>query len=485
MGETEPRPRGVDDIRDAAVLLEGRYGTKEMCAIWGTDADTYLAIMEAQVSGLEVLDRLYPGEIPSQYIDALRRTANFEMVNPGRIRELEASTGHDVIAIHNVWGEAADKICPGASSLINYIRTSADSTETAKALRCRRSLEVFAGSVENPRDITLEKSVEWIDHPWMDQTHLYDALPTVAGRPLSFFAEMLQSNLDFMRFVYDSSLIAKWSDATGNSHSASSAGIDGLRLQREYADSLGLGYMTAPAQIPGREFNADVMYALARTSGTLSNMGYNIALWFGDDADLLIDTNPRKRKGSTAMPHKDRKGGNRTAEEQAESLLSEMIGKMATAISGIKFRYGRDLGGSASDRLDIGPSFKFSDHVARRMASVVYHLELDVERSRERIGRTYGIVTSPQVLTYLVDPSSPNPMGREEAHDIMGQLATKAYNEKRPFHEVLRDDIRVASRIPYETLVNITNPFDYVGQSREIVTANYDSMHGLRTFDTI
>ena len=47
MGETEPRPRGVDDIRDAAVLLEGRYGTREMCAIWGTDADTYLAIMEA------------------------------------------------------------------------------------------------------------------------------------------------------------------------------------------------------------------------------------------------------------------------------------------------------------------------------------------------------------------------------------------------------------------------------------------------------
>ncbi|MBI2173466.1 MAG: hypothetical protein HYT73_04670 [Candidatus Aenigmarchaeota archaeon] len=483
MGETKPRPRGVDSVKDAPLLLEGRYGTKEMCDIWGTDADTYIAIMEAQISGLEVLDRLYPGKIPRQYIDALRRTANFEMVNPDHIRELEATKRHDVVAINTAWGEAADRICPGASSVINFIRTSADSTETAKNLRCMRSFEVYADSVENLRDITLEKSMEWIDKPWMDQTHLYDALPTVAGRPLSFFAEMLQSDLDFIRFVYDKSLLAKWADATGNSHSALSAGIDGIMLQRRYADRLGLGYMMAPGQITGREFNADIMYALSRTAGTFGNMGHNIALWFGNDADLLTDTNPRKRKGSSAMPHKDIAGGNRIDEEQAESFHNEMIGKMATAIATIKFRYARDLSSSASDRLDVGPSFKFGDHVARRMAEVVYYLGLNEARSKERVERTFGVVTSEQVLTYLVDPSSPNPMGRKEAHDLIGELATRAYNEERPFHEVLRDDPRVASRIPYETLTRITNPFDYIGQSREIVGANYDSMHGRKTFD--
>ncbi len=478
---TLPMPRNIDDIKDAQLLLEGRYGTREMCDIWGTDANTYEAIMKAQVAGLGTINKLYPERIPDNYLNALRQTANLEYVNPDRVRELERKTGHDVVAVNTAWGEAAEKIQPGASSLVNFLRTSADSTETAKALRCKKSFEVLADSVENTRDILLEKSVEWIDVPYMDQTHLYDALPTVAGRPFSFYAEMLQSDLDFMAFVHGFSLIAKWADATGNHHSAVAAGIDGMKLQEAYARSLGLGNMTAPAQIPGREFNSDVMYTLARTAGTLANIGRYVATGRGDDRNVFVFKT--KKKGSSAMPHKDTKGGNPTAEEQAESLLHELTGKTATALSTILFNYGRDLTGSASDRLDIGPAFKFTDHVARNLAAVVYGIELDAGRSLERIERTHGVVTAAQVMTYLVDPArTDNPMTREQAHDLTASLATEAYGQHKPFFEVLAENPDVASRIDKETLQRITDPMDYIGQSREIITENFGKLHGKKTF---
>jgi adenylosuccinate lyase len=482
MKKTQPLPLGVDTVKDAPRLLEGRYGTKEMLDIWGTDANTYEAIMQAQITGLEVLEELHPGRLPHAYITALKNTANLEAVNPGRVRELEDITGHDVVAVNTAWGEAADRIVPGASSIINFIRTSADSTETAKAIRCMRSFEVYARSLENFRDILLERSIEWLDKPFMDQTHLYDALPTVAGRPLSYFAEMLQSDLDFIAFVYGVSLLAKWADATGNHHSATTAGINGIELQEKYAGRLGLRCMTAPAQIPGREFNADVMYALARTSGTLANIGQFIAMGRGDDMNVFVYSSPKRKKGSSAMPHKDVKGGNPTAEEQAESLHHEMLGKLATAVASIKFRYGRDLSGSASDRLDVGPGFKFSDHVARRLANVVYWLELNEGRSLERLTRTYGIVTAEQVMTYLVDPSRANSMGRKEAHDLMAELATRSYNLKRPFYDVLLECEPVTSRLSPDTLRLLTNSTAYIGQSKEIIERNFGGLRGKKTF---
>ncbi|MFA4820157.1 MAG: lyase family protein [Candidatus Aenigmatarchaeota archaeon] len=485
MGETQPRKSNVDMITDALVLLEGRYGTREMCDIWGTDAHTYVTIMQAQVEGLPVLNQLSPGLIPERYIDALRQTANLDAVNPAYVRQLEATGQHDVVAINTAWGEAADKITPGSSSVTNFLRTSADSTETAKAMRCKRSFEVLVDSVENLRDIALEKSVEWLDDPYMDQTHFYDALPTVAGRPFSFYAEMLQSDLRFITFVYANSLFAKWADATGNHHSATTVGIDGMKLQQEYAKRLGLRCMTAPAQIPGREFNADVMYALVRTSGTLANMGRYIRKGRGDDAGVFALKKPGKAKGSSAMPHKDIKGGNPIAEEQAGSLLHEMAGKLMTAVNTIPFDYGRDLEGSASDRLDVGPAFKFVDHVTRRIAEVVYYLTLDKARSLDRINRTYGVVTAEQVMTYLLDPRlAKEPMSRKVAHDLLGDLAKQSYDGKTPFFEVLAGNPEISSRIDAETLLRITDPIKYIGQSKEIIKRNHYGLHGRKTFSS-
>ena len=480
---TQPRKRGIDTVADAPRLLEGRYGTKEMCDIWGTDANTYDAVMQAQVAGLHVIDEIYPGKIPKRYIDALTRTANLEDVNPDRVRELEAKGEHDVIAINTAWGEAANKIEPSSSSVINFIRTSADSTETAKAVRCMASFKVYAGSVENLRDIMLEKTVEWIDMPFMDVTHLYDALPTVAGRPFSFYAEMLQSDLDFIRMVHDFSLVAKWADATGNHHAATTAGIDGMKLQEAYAKRLGMSCMTAPAQIPGREFNADIIYALARTGMTLSNIGQFIAWGRSDDVDVFEYSRPKRKKGSSAMPHKDAKNGNPTAEEQAESLGHEMLGKLTTAVASIKFRYARDLSGSASDRLDIGPAYKFSDHVARGLADVAYWLKLKNGRSLERLARSHGLTTAAQLMTYLVDPENTSrPMPRSEAHDLVGEIATRAYNEQRPFLHVLADYPDVRERFDIDTLERAADASRYIGQSREIIRANFERLHGRTTF---
>jgi adenylosuccinate lyase len=479
MQKTQPKlrfPKG--ETPNPTELAAGRYGTKEMCDIWGAEK-TFGYSLKVQGLSARVLSELHPDVVPREQAEEIYEAANLNTVDADRIRELEEKTGHDVIAINT----ALEEQVSGAAGIhINKAKTSADTTQPAKALQLKDSLEVIVDSVENLRDIVLEKSLEWIDKPHMDTSHLYDALPTVAGRTFTHYAELLQSGLKVLKFVYENSVMGKWGDATGNHHSATALGIDGIRLQQEFCERLGVGYMDAPAQIPGLEFEADITFAMARIGETINNLAEYIANGRSDDVNIFVNASPRRKKGSSAMPHKDTKNGNPTAEEQAMSHRNYMNGNLTTAMMNCRMPYARILAASSNQRINFEDGFKFFDHTIRRTANVVYWLGLNEERSKERVERSYGCVTSQQVMTYLTDQrKTDNPMTRSEAHDLMGKLATTAYENKTPFVEVLLENKEVTSRLSEEVIKEITAPLKYIGESKTIVQTVFDKHHGKKT----
>ncbi len=314
---TKPRERFPKDYKtDPATLAAGRYGTKEMVEIWGPER-TFDYSLRVQGQAAITLSRLYPDVVPKEQAAEISEKASLNYIDPERIRKLEKDKGHDVIAINTALEEVVSQ---ASATHVNKAKTSADTTQPSRALQLKSSLEVIAESVENLRDILIEKSLLWIDVPFMDETHGYDALPSVGGRAFAHYAEMLQSGLKFLKFVYDNSIIGKWGDATGNHHSATALGIDGIKLQEEYCRDLGVGFMDASAQIPGLEFEADVAYAMSRLGETMNNIAKYIAWGRSDDVNVFINTSPKRNKGSAAMPLKDAKNGNPDAEEQFMSL---------------------------------------------------------------------------------------------------------------------------------------------------------------------
>jgi len=476
--KTKPKKFKPVSRVDPSLLVAGRYGTDEMVEIWGAGWDkTMEHILYSQAESVLTLSDLYPEVIPKERARELAEKS--KLVDFRRVREIEDRVKHDVIAINKAWEEVVSE---KARPYINKCRTSADSTETAKAVQIKKSIEVIASSLENLRDIILEKAVEWTDIPHMDQTHQLDALPTVAGRPFAYFGELIQSDLDFWAFVYKNSVKGKWADATGNHHSANDLGIDGIKLQAEYCKRLGIGCMIAPSQVPGREFIADVVYAMARTAETMRNLASYIAWGKSDDVNIFLDLNPRRRKGSSAMPHKDIKGGNPIVEEHVESFCNYTRGALMTALSSAQMRYARDLSGSASDRVILRTVFMWGDQVIRRLANTVYWLGIDEKRSRERVERTLGTVTSSRILNYLTDERMVRePMARSEAHDLLGKLATKAYTEKIPFKKVLLESEEITRRLPKELIEKIADPLNYIGQSKEIIEKVFELYHGKKT----
>jgi len=479
MDDTLPKLRFPRDYKiDSSKLAAGRYGTLDMCGIWG-DEETFEKSLFVQGQAALTLSSLHPDIVPPELAREMAEKANLEYIDPKRIRELEAKTGHDVIAINTALEEV---VSIEAGVHINKAKTSADTTQPVRALQLKSSLEVIADSTENLRDITIEKSLRWDEIPFMVPSHLFDALPGVAGRPLAHYAEILQSDLNFLKFVYNNSIIGKWADATGDHHSATSFGIDGIELQRKYCEDLGIGFMDASAQVPGLEFEADVFFVMARTAETMNNLAKFIAWGKSDDVNVFRDDNPKRRKGSSAMPHKDVKGGNPTAEEQVMSVRNYTQGLMMTALSNCELPYARNLSASANSRINFDNGFKFLDHGIRRLASTVYWLGIDEARSIERIERTYGVTTSQYVMNYLTDSRRvSNPMTRSQAHELMGRLATYAWKNKISFTDVVLGNEEVRERLDEQTIRDITDPLTYLGESKRIVRIVANKYHRKKT----
>jgi adenylosuccinate lyase len=324
--------------------------------------------------------------------------------------------------------------------------------------------------------------LQWIDAINMDTTHLLDALPGMAGRPFSFYAEALQKGIEQMIFYYNNAIYGKWGDATGSHHSATSFDVDGMKLQEKYCKKLGLNHMIASSQVPARELLSQIVFGVAMPAQTMAALARYIR--WGRSSDVGIFRVPRGRKGSTAMPHKDASGGNPSLEEQTMGFGAYMAGEVAKSLASCVFDYGRGLEGSALDRIMFDDMFKWGDYVARRLAERVYELELIPERCIERVNRTYGVVTSQALMNHLIDKrKTSRPMTRKQADELAARLATEAYDAKRFFADVCMSDEEISSRFDKELIRYITNPFEYVGQSKEIVREVFNKYHGNRALD--
>ncbi|MBN1645506.1 hypothetical protein JW868_00535 [Candidatus Woesearchaeota archaeon] len=479
---TQPIPRFPEEVKpNIQQLAHGRYGTDDMNDIWGQNQtfDSSLRVVgQMSASASAVAPDIVPPEVAEEIVEK----ANLGHVDPNRIIKIEEQTGHDV---HGITRALDEVVSNAAKPHIARFSTSADTTETARGIQIKRSMEVLARTIENVRDITLEKALLWSEVPHMDQTHLYDALPSVVGRAFAHYGELLQSGLHVMKFFYENSIMGKFADATGNHHQATAAGVDGMRLQEHFCEALRLNHMTAPAQVPGLEYLADIVYSLARVSATLDNLADYIADGRGNDRFIFYNADPKPKKGSVAMPHKDIHRGNPTVEEQNMSMRNKMFGWLTTAMLNTQMPYARNLRGSANARMDFDDGMKFFDHAARRLAEQIYHLGLREDVAIARVTRSLGYPCAQQVMMYLTDPRlNDRPMGRKEAHDIMGDLSGEGVQAGIPFIDAIRTKPEILDRIPENKLVALTDPFQYIGQSKEIIDKVYDDCHGKATLPT-
>lgn len=383
-----------------------RYTTPEMKNLWSKE-NKFQTWLEVELAVIQAYEDT--GKVPAGTSQKIR---NKSKINVKRIKEIEASTHHDVVAFVNSIIEQLDD----EGRWFHFGLTSSDVVDTALSLLSTRALTLIIDELEMFIDTVKEKAREEKDTLMIGRTHGVHAEPTTLGHKLTVFAFELARNQRRLISALEIIKTGKISGAVGT-YSNISPDIEARALKK-----LGLSPASASTQILQRDRHAEVINAIALTASTLEKLATEIRHLQKTEVLELEEPFGKGQKGSSAMPHKK----NPIICERITGLSRLIRGYAATAMQNISLWHERDISHSSTERIIFPDATTVIHYMLIKFVKIIKDLKINRERMKENLNMTRGLIFSSKVLLYLIDKG----LSRPEAYDIVQRCAISTWDNK-------------------------------------------------------
>ena len=421
-------------------MLTDRYTHPKMGALWSEQKkfETWLAVEIAAAEAMAAEDI-----VPAEAVKEIKKKASFSIE---RIDAIERDIKHDVVAFTTAVAETVGE----ASRWIHFGLTSSDVVDTALGLRLRDAADLILTDVDALLGVLRNRALDHKHTLMVGRTHGVHAEPMTFGLKLTlWYAEVARSRERVAR-AREGVAFGKLSGAVGTfAHLAPS-------IEEKVCKNLGLKPAPISSQILGRDRHAEMLGALAILASTLDRIATEIRGLQRTEIREVEEFFDKKQKGSSSMPHKR----NPVSCEQVSGLARVIRANLQAALENIPLWHERDISHSSAERMILPSSFILTDHILRKMTSVVDNLIVYPERMRENLESMRGLVFSGQVLLELTKRG----LSREEAYKIVQRNAMAAWNSKEDFKSLLAKDPEIQERLSPEEL---DETFDYDHQMRQ------------------
>jgi len=375
---------------------------------------------------------------------------NFNESEAEKIKNIEATTQHDVKAVEYYLKEILDK--NKASSLKEWIHfglTSQDINNTAIPLSWKEAME----KTILPSYIQLQNNLYQLAKKWkkvslLARTHGQAASPTTLGKEIMVFVERLHHQLELFAAI---PYAAKFGGATGNfnAHHIAFPKKNWVSLGNEFVDDvLGLQRMQFTTQIEHYDHFAAHCDNLKRLNTILIDLSRDI--WTYISMDYFKQQTKKNEVGSSAMPHKVNPIDFENAEGNlgvANALLEHLSSKLPIS------RLQRDLTDSTVLRnigVPLGHIMIALHSLEKGLGKLILHqekIEADLENN--------WAVVAEAIQTILRREKYPKP------YEALKKL-TRGKNkiDKKLMHQFI-DSLKVTAAIKKE--LKAITPHNYTG----------------------
>ena len=289
--------------------IDGRYGskTKALRSVF-SEFGLIKARVEVEVRWLQRLASMEAiSELPalSDEANALLDgiVANFGEEHAQRVKDIEATTNHDVKAVEYFIKEqfADNAELNAANEFVHFACTSEDINNLSHALMLKEGRDITVAQMQDIANAIRELAHEHAALPMLSRTHGQTASPTTLGKEMANVVARLERQIEQVKAV---SLLGKINGAVGNynAHLSAYADVDWQATAEEFVTSLGLTWNPYTTQIEPHDYIAELFDAVAR---------YNtIVIDFDRDIWAYISNGYFKQRtiagevGSSTMPHK-------------------------------------------------------------------------------------------------------------------------------------------------------------------------------------
>jgi adenylosuccinate lyase len=317
--------------------------------------------------------------------------SEFDPGQAQRIKDIEATTNHDVKAVEYFLKEqVADSAELGkVREFFHFACTSEDINNLSHALM----LGTGKDQVLMPALARVVESIKSLAHQHADvamlgRTHGQPASPTTLGKEMANVVYRLDRQITQIN-KFD--MLGKINGAVGNYNAQLTAypEVDWPEFARQFVESLGIRFNPYTTQIEPHDYIAELFDALRRCNTILIDFSRDI--WSYISIGYFRQKTIADEVGSSTMPHKVNPIDFENAEGNfgiANAVLNHLAQKLPVS------RWQRDLTDSTVLR-NIGSGFAYSLIALESLQLGISKLEVDREAISQDLNQNWGVLAEP------------------------------------------------------------------------------------------
>lgn len=411
-----------------------RYTTPELEKIW-SDENKFKLMLEIEILACQSMAEM--GKIPSDAVKTIRKNARIDIK---RIREIEKTTHHDVIAFLQ---QIEESVGPQAG-YIHRGMTSSDVLDTALSLQMRESLEIILDDLRNLANVFKKRARTYKHTLMVGRTHGIYAEPVTFGLKLALWYSDTLRNIKRIEELVPVISVGKISGAVGTYANVSP------QVESYVCGKLGLQAAPVSTQVLQRDRHAQFMTVLGIIASTIEKFATEIRSLQRTDIREVEEYFSKGQKGSSAMPHKR----NPIVCEQLCGLARVVRGNVTAALENIALWHERDITHSSVERIILADSSILMDYMLKKFIGIAEHLTVYPDNMKKNLEKANGLIFSQQVMLALVDKG----LGRDKSYRIVQRNAMRVWKEDGDLCERLKSDHEMKK---YLSRKEIEDCFDY------------------------
>ena len=230
--------------------------------------------------------------------------SDFSTEDAQRIKDIEATTNHDVKAVEYYLKEkieSSDELNT-VNEFIHFACTSEDINNLSYALMLKDGRDsVMLPEITRITDAIRGKAHEYAEIPLLSRTHGQTASPTTMGKEFANVTARLDRQLKQLSNV---EILGKINGAVGNfnAHFCAYPAIDWPAFAEQFVTSLGINYNPYTIQIEPHDYIAEYFNTVARINTILIDFCRDI--WGYISVGYFKQRTIEGEVGSSTMPHK-------------------------------------------------------------------------------------------------------------------------------------------------------------------------------------
>lgn len=373
--------------------IDGRYGSKcqSLRAIF-SEFGLIHSRVRVEIEWLQQLaEHQQIPEVPALSADdnsfLQQLVDNFSETDAQRIKDIEATTNHDVKAVE-YWIKEQFSDRPALQSISEFVHfacTSEDINNLSHGLMLKAGRDHMNALLQSVIDDLRQKAQDYAEIPMLSRTHGQTASPTTMGKEFANVVARLRRQQDQINKV---ELLGKINGAVGNynAHLSAYPDVDWEGNAEQFVQRLGLSWNPYTTQIEPHDYIAELFDAQARFNTILIDFCRDI--WAYISLAYFKQKTIAGEVGSSTMPHKVNPIDFENAEGNfglANAVMAHMASKLPVS------RWQRDLTDSTVLR-NMGVGYAYTEIALRSLLKGLSKLEINTDRIAQDLDQSWEVL---------------------------------------------------------------------------------------------